>query len=156
MTAGPGRPPIRCPSCRGEGSDRHGHEHRKLRDALAGSFVPGTACTRCREPIEDVADAHLDHSDDGAGYRGWSHARCNASAGASRGNAMRAEAYRRLAGLVTSDRPRKRRGAALAAPMPDGWPGGGCPRSDSCPVLMMREQGATCGSSCARHGSRQW
>ncbi|MGP4114155.1 hypothetical protein ACTWP5_25000 [Streptomyces sp. 4N509B] len=40
----------------------------------------------------------LDHHDDGEGYRGWSHAACNRSAGAVKGNRLRA-AYRAGAGL---------------------------------------------------------
>jgi hypothetical protein len=42
----------------------------------------------------------LDHADDGSGrYLGYSHRHCNASAGASRGNRMRAAAYRAAKGL---------------------------------------------------------
>lgn len=41
---------------------------------------------------------HLDHEDDGAGYRGWAHASCNTRAGAVRGNKLRAQAYRRATG----------------------------------------------------------
>jgi hypothetical protein len=43
----------------------------------------------------------LDHADNGdpRAYVGYSHQRCNASAGAAHGNAMRAAAYRAAKGL---------------------------------------------------------
>jgi hypothetical protein len=46
---------------------------------------------------------HLDHDDqDPTRYLGYSHRSCNVSAGAARGNAMRAAAYRAAKGLPPS------------------------------------------------------
>jgi hypothetical protein len=54
----------------------------------------------------------LDHADDGSGrYLGYSHQRCNASAGAARGNRMRAAAYRALRGAIVP--PSAPNGAAV-------------------------------------------
>ncbi|MFE6845059.1 hypothetical protein [Streptomyces sp. NPDC057686] len=47
----------------------------------------------------------LDHADDG-GYLGWAHASCNRSAGAARGNRLRAAAYRAAKGLPEPADPR--------------------------------------------------
>lgn len=63
----------------------YGAQHQRLRKALLHTAV-GSPCTRCTEPITSTRDAHLDHNDDRNGYAGWAHARCNLSAGATKGN----------------------------------------------------------------------
>jgi hypothetical protein len=66
--------------------------HKELRTYLISRYVPGvTLCWRCMQPITTLRtrDIHLGHDDDNpAIYRGLEHARCNTSAGASRGNKM--------------------------------------------------------------------
>jgi hypothetical protein len=88
---GRGRPARRCPPCRGD--DRYGSAHRSYRAATIASAI-GKPCARCRRTILPGEAVDLDHADDRPGYLGYSHRRCNSSAGASRGNAMRAAAYR--------------------------------------------------------------
>ncbi len=86
---GRGRPARFCPEHR-DGGGKYGGEHRKLAAATKDSAW-GTPCVRCGWPMLPGQEIHLDHLD-GAGpdvYRGWAHARCNTSAGASKGNRMR-------------------------------------------------------------------
>ena len=95
---GRGRPSRYCPPCRAEVS-RYGSAHQAVRAATIEGAV-GTPCARCKVPIMEGQQVHLDHRDGGNGYLGFSHARCNVSAGASRGNSMRAAIYRAVrAGL---------------------------------------------------------
>jgi hypothetical protein len=102
---GRGRPAKRCPPCRG--GDRYGTAHRALRAATVAQAV-GQPCARCRRTIQAGEAVDLDHADDGDGYIGYSHRRCNSSAGASRGNRLRAAAYRAVkAGLTTGAPPAK-------------------------------------------------
>ena len=89
-----GRPARRCPDCRP--ADRYGASHRAAREALGD--VTGTACARCGRPIGAGESWDLDHDEHG-GYLGPSHASHNRSAGASKGNRLRAAAYRRMNGL---------------------------------------------------------
>jgi hypothetical protein len=78
--------------------DRYGAAHRRLvRATKAGAF--GTPCARCGKLMLPGQAIDLDHTDDGTGYIGWSHARCNRRAAAVRGNRARAAAYRRAKGL---------------------------------------------------------
>jgi hypothetical protein len=57
---------------------RYGRTHRQLRAQLRGLVESGRArCSRCGEPILSGERWDLDHSDDGRGYRGPSHADCN-------------------------------------------------------------------------------
>ncbi|MGH8835719.1 MAG: hypothetical protein ACRDWG_12120 [Actinomycetes bacterium] len=67
---------------------RYGGEHQALRRA-ALPYAAGSACARCGRPILPGQPVDLDHTDDRAGYLGWSHRRCNRSAGARKGNAAR-------------------------------------------------------------------
>ena len=98
---GRGRPAKRCPVCRA--NDRYGSAHRQARAATVDQAV-GQPCARCQKPIQAGEAVDLDHADDRPGYLGYSHRRCNSSAGASRGNAMRAAAYRALkAGAVPGE-----------------------------------------------------
>jgi hypothetical protein len=81
FSQGRGRPSKRCPACR-DGGGRYGGAHRKLAAATKDSAW-GTPCTRCGWPMVPPQEIHLDHVDGGgpADYRGWSHSRCNVSAG---------------------------------------------------------------------------
>ena len=101
---GRGRSAKRCERCRG--GERYGSAHRQLRESTVAQAV-GKPCARCREPIRAGDAVDLDHADDGSGtYLGYSHRRCNSSAGASRGNRLRAAAYRAVkAGLAAGAPP---------------------------------------------------
>lgn len=66
----------------------YGAAHQRIRKALLHTAV-GSLCTRCDDPITSTSDVHLDHIDDRRGYAGWAHARCNLSAGATKGNRER-------------------------------------------------------------------
>lgn len=80
----------------------YGAHHQRTRKALLHTAV-GSTCTRCAVVITAAdlvivgptgrrrAGVHLDHSDDRLGYAGWAHARCNLSAGATKGNLERAQ-----------------------------------------------------------------
>jgi hypothetical protein len=86
---GPGRPARYCPAHRG----RYGAPHQAAR-AAGIEQAYDTPCCRCGRLMRRGQAIHLDHTDSGTGYRGFAHASCNTSAGASRGNKMRAAAYR--------------------------------------------------------------
>jgi hypothetical protein len=89
-----GRPASRCDECReARPTRRYGPEHQALRTQLLDTEI-GTPCARCGKPLLPSQPIDLDHTDDGRGYRGLSHARCNRRAAAIRGNQMRAAAYR--------------------------------------------------------------
>jgi hypothetical protein len=61
---------------------RYGAAHRALRARLAPVVAQGsTPCARCGEVIGPGEEWQLDHRDDGKGWLGPSHRRCNASAG---------------------------------------------------------------------------
>jgi hypothetical protein len=96
-----GRPAKRCPECRG--GDRYGAAHQAYRAATVDQAV-GKPCVRCQQVMLEGQAVQLDHADDGSGrYLGYSHQRCNASAGAAHGNRMRAAAYRAAKGLPASN-----------------------------------------------------
>jgi hypothetical protein len=59
---------------------RYQGAHRAIRRAGL-SYAYGTPCCRCGKPMVWPQRLDLDHNDDGVGYRGWAHARCNRSAG---------------------------------------------------------------------------
>ncbi len=86
-----GRPARRCPPCREE-TAQYGEAHRELRQEIA-PFAVGMACVRCGNQIEDD-DWELDHRDDGGGYLGPAHKRCNAKAGALKLIQQKERAYR--------------------------------------------------------------
>lgn len=72
------------PACRERHRDparrkRYSSPHQKMRDAVALPVERGEAsCARCGELIEPgVDDWDLDHADDGNGYLGPGHSRCN-------------------------------------------------------------------------------
>jgi hypothetical protein len=113
---GPGRPARYCPRHR-----RYGAAHQAARAAGIGAAYDSPCC-RCGKPLQPGEPVHLDHHDDGQGYRGWSHESCNTSAGAARGNRLRAAAYR---ARVNGPRPAVSMPAAPAAPAaepPDSLP----------------------------------
>ncbi len=62
------------------------HQHRAIRKAgLPAAY--GTPCARCGETMLEGQDLDLDHTDDRAGYLGFSHRACNRAAGAQAANA---------------------------------------------------------------------
>lgn len=78
------------PGCRIEGdkprrAERYDETHRRLRRQVGYVVEAGGAlCTRCGLPIKRGEEWHLDHEDDGHGYRGPSHASCNIAAALER------------------------------------------------------------------------
>ena len=57
---------------------RYSAGHQRLRAKVAVAVEQGQAsCARCGEPIAPGTDWDLDHSDNGNGYLGPSHASCN-------------------------------------------------------------------------------
>ena len=122
---GKGRPARLCPDHR-----RYGSEHVALRESTKESAY-GTACARCGRELEPGQEIHLDHRDDGPGWLGWSHARCNTSAGATHGNRLRADAYRAAngrppaaGGLVAARERASQRLALQRFPVPGHLPPG--------------------------------
>jgi hypothetical protein len=78
-----------CKAARGQkpSSSRYGGEHQRKR-ATERDAAYGTACARCGRQLEPGQPIHLDHAADGHTYLGWSHARCNLSAGGRKGRAI--------------------------------------------------------------------
>jgi hypothetical protein len=63
-------------------SQKYGAAHRALRARLAPVVATGSVrCARCDQLIAADDDWQLDHKDDGRGWLGASHTRCNARAG---------------------------------------------------------------------------
>jgi hypothetical protein len=70
----------------------YGAEHQRERDRWRVVVERGDAvCVRCSTWIVPGSSWDLDHTDERDGYLGAAHASCNRSAGATRGNALRAE-----------------------------------------------------------------
>ncbi|MGH3482285.1 MAG: hypothetical protein ACRDPQ_03535 [Nocardioidaceae bacterium] len=67
---------------------KYGPEHRALRRELLPSAY-GQPCHLCGLLMLPGHKLDLDHTPDGAGYRGFTHAHCNRSDGARRGNKRR-------------------------------------------------------------------
>jgi hypothetical protein len=61
------------------GSRRYAGAHKALRKRLLAALErePGQPCPRCGYPMWPGQVLHLDHTDDGAGWLGLSHGRCN-------------------------------------------------------------------------------
>jgi hypothetical protein len=151
---GRGRPAKRCPPCRAEGHEgRYGPAHRALRAATIDQAF-GQLCSRCRLPMVEGQALELDHADGGGPgeYAGWSHAGCNRSAGASRGNAMRAAAYRAAMGLPT--RAPARNGARPVRPRPAEPPP--CQRTREEITAEAKSTGKGLPCLCGRTTSRCW
>jgi hypothetical protein len=70
-----------------------------MREAAPSAY--GQPCTRCGKVMEPGQPISPDHLDGGGPQdcAGYAHVSCNVSAGVSRGNAMRAAAYRAAKGL---------------------------------------------------------
>jgi hypothetical protein len=71
----------RMPGRRAKYGWQHQQTRRRVADAVATGFAP---CSRCGELIDPTGPWDLDHSDDGHGYAGPAHARCNRAAGAAK------------------------------------------------------------------------
>lgn len=65
------------------GTLRYSAAHKKRRKQLLADLErnPGQPCSRCGLPMFVSQRLHLDHSDDGATWRGLAHASCNLRAG---------------------------------------------------------------------------
>jgi hypothetical protein len=74
-------------------------EHQAVRRALLAIYLPTDPCARCGRPLGlDPSRIDLGHRDNGPGWSGLEHARCNRQAGARLGNARRrARRERRIA-----------------------------------------------------------
>jgi hypothetical protein len=68
--------------------NRYGGPHQALRRA-ALPYAVGQPCSRCGQPMLPGQALDLDHRDDGGGWWGFAHARCNRAAGGRLGNARR-------------------------------------------------------------------
>lgn len=64
---------------------RYGHLHQQIREALLPSAY-GAPCLHCGETMRPGEALDLDHTTDGAGYRGMVHSSCNRREGGRRGN----------------------------------------------------------------------
>jgi Recombination endonuclease VII len=78
---------------------RYGYRHQRIRAALLPEAY-GRACLHCGLAMLPGQALNLDHTSDGAQYRGVVHARCNRREGARRGNAARRR--RRIGGVFWS------------------------------------------------------
>lgn len=75
---------------------RYDAKHTRARRDWARAHKPTNPCNRCSHPLGPMGPhLHLDHTDDGTGYLGFSHGstpcpdcgeRCNLLAGAREGN----------------------------------------------------------------------
>lgn len=63
-------------------------QHKNLRAALLPTAW-GTPCARCGLPMLQGQALHLDHTDNRAGYLGFSHAWCNLKAAAQKAKIVR-------------------------------------------------------------------
>jgi len=53
------------------------HQAKRKREK---PYMYGTPCCRCGKIMEHGTEIWLDHNDNGVGYLGWSHKRCNIAA----------------------------------------------------------------------------
>jgi hypothetical protein len=78
-------------------------EHAAVRRALLAVASPADPCWRCGRPLgPDPSRIDLGHRDDGQGWSGLEHRRCNRQAGARQGNARRRAARRRVMDTATA------------------------------------------------------
>jgi hypothetical protein len=103
-------------------------EHEAVRRALLAASSPSTPCWRCGRPLgADPSKVDLGHRDDGPGWAGLEHARCNRRAGSYKGAALRRarrERSRRMVAdvalaLEISD-DRQHTAVVAAGRLPDG------------------------------------
>lgn len=83
------------------GTRRYAGAHKTLRKRLLAALrrQPGQPCPRCGYPMWPGQVLHLDHTDDGTGWLGLSHGRCNEQAGQRKTSAiLRARRHPELAG----------------------------------------------------------
>lgn len=72
------------------GAPDYGASHQRTRKAWASAVASGKLiCWICNAPIRTGDRWDLDHADDHRHYRGPTHAHCNRSLGARKGNAHR-------------------------------------------------------------------
>jgi len=77
-------------------------EHQAVRRAMLAVATPGDPCWRCGRPLgADPARIDLGHRDDGAGWAGLEHSRCNRQAGQRAGAARRRARRERSIRMVT-------------------------------------------------------
>jgi hypothetical protein len=70
----------------------YGRDHEAIRSALLAAASPTDPCWRCGQPLgRDRSKIDLGHRDDGPGWAGLEHAKCNRQAGARKGNTLRQE-----------------------------------------------------------------
>lgn len=78
-------------------------KHQAVRRAMLAVSSPSDPCARCGRPLgPDPRRIDLGHRDDGAGWAGLEHSRCNRQAGARLGNARRRQARQRRSVMVTA------------------------------------------------------
>ena len=103
---------------------RYDKGHRLTRAVTVAQAI-GKPCVRCGELMLEGQALHLDHADDGNGYLGYSHASCNARAGAISANKARAAAYRAAkAKEGQPPEPTVARAAGCVCRYPTEWPCG--------------------------------
>lgn len=77
---------------------KYGSQHQTARKQWAAKHQPWHPCARCGHPLGPMGPhLHLDHADDGLGYRGFSHGtacptcgkKCNIHAGSRKGARIR-------------------------------------------------------------------
>lgn len=68
---------------------KYGHSHQRLRAQLLPRAY-GKPCHFCNHPMLPGQQLDLDHTEDGHGYRGMTHSRCNRADGARKTNELRA------------------------------------------------------------------
>lgn len=143
LRPGRGRPAKKCPDCR----ERYGSHHKSLAAETRDEAV-GAICPRCNIRIEVGEPVDLDHADDNSGeYLGWSHRSCNRSAGAARGNRLRAAAARAAQGRPPVAPPAFPAGSMHRPPSP---------RADTPPGRPSDYQGRLSAIGEIRHGGAWW
>jgi hypothetical protein len=79
----------------------YGGEHQAVRRALLAVYQPADPCWRCGRPLGPYpARIDLGHRDDGLGWSGLEHRRCNRSAGGRLGHARRRQRKERMVRMV--------------------------------------------------------
>jgi hypothetical protein len=68
-----------CKARQGKRPTPYGGAHQAKRKREK-PYMYGTPCCRCGKIMEPGSEIWLDHNDNGIGYLGWSHKRCNLGA----------------------------------------------------------------------------